>query len=154
MSFGFLTLDIIIIIVIFAAAFFYSYNSGKKYLVKCVLSVFPALLIYQTLPFVSGKDDLIKIGIFVISWIVFYFLLKKNFTAPSAHSGGKKFLDSFLLAIASIFTLLTIYYHVLPISSLYNLKLPFSGFLIEKIPFYITILIPILIITFTNRRDD
>ena len=154
MSLGFLTLDIIIILVILVAAFFYSYNSGKKYLVKCILSVFPALLIYQALPFVTGKDDIIKIGVFVVAWIVFYFLLKKNFTAPSVHSGGKKFFDSFLLAISSVFMLLIIYYHILPISSLYELKLPFSGFLIEKIPFYITIIIPVLLISFTNRRDD
>lgn len=152
--FSFLTLDIIIILVILIAAFIYSYNAGKKYLVKCILSVFPALLVYQSLPFVNGKDDMIKIGIFVVAWIIFYFLLKKNLTAPSEHSGGKRFFDSLLLAIASVFTVLVIYYHVLPISSLYSLKLPFSGFLVEKIPFYITILIPILIIKLTNRRDD
>lgn len=154
MSLGFLTLDIIIILVILLSAFFYSYNAGKKYLVKIILPVFPALLIFLNLPFVEGKDDLIKIGSFVATWILFYFLLRKNFTAPSAHSGGKNFFDSLLLSIASVFTLLVIYYHVLPISHLYELKLPFSGLLIDKIPFYITILVPIILITVTNRRDD
>jgi hypothetical protein len=151
--FGFLTLDIIILLVIFFAAFFYSYNSGKKYLAKCILSIFPALLIFQSLPFLEGKSDWMKIGAFVLAWLIFYFLLKKNFTSPSTHTGGKRFFDSLLLAIASVFMVLIIYYHVLPISSLYEWKLPFSGFWVQKIPFYVTILIPAVLIFFTNKRD-
>jgi hypothetical protein len=154
MSIGFLTLDIIIILVIFLGTFIYSYNAGKKQVAKLLLAVYPALLIFLQLPFVGGKDPAMVIGIFVGVYLIIYFLLRRNFTAPSANSGGKKFIDGLFLSISAVFTLLIIYYHVLPISSLYTLKLPFSGFLVEKIPFYITILIPIIFIVFTNKRDN
>jgi hypothetical protein len=153
MSIGFLTLDIIIILVIFIGTFIYSFNAGKKYVIKFLLAVYPALLIFLNLPF-SFNDHLTQIGAFVILYIVFYLLLKKNFTAPSIHSGGRKFFDGILISIASVFTLLVIYYKILPLESLYQLSLPFSGFLIQKIPFYITMLIPVVLIFFTNRRDD
>lgn len=153
MDFGFLTLDIIIILVILLGTFFYSYNAGKKYAVKFLLAAYPALLIFLNLPF-DIKDSTTLILIFVAVYVLSYMLLKKNFTSPSAHSGGRKFLDSLLISIASVFTLLVIYFKVLPISDFYVLKLPFSGFLIDSIPFYITILIPIVLIFITNRRDD
>jgi hypothetical protein len=156
MSIGFLTLDIIIILVILIGTFIYSFNAGKKQIVKFLLSVYPALLIFLNLPtsLVGDKDAIYKIGIFIAIFIVVYLFLKRNFTSPSEHSGGRKFLDSLLISLASVFTLLVIYYHVLPIESLYRLKLPFSGFMVEKFPFYITILIPLLLIIMTNRRDD
>lgn len=154
MSIGFLTLDIIIILVLFIGTFIYSYNGGKKQIVKLLLSVYPALLIFLNLNFLDNKDDLVIIGTFIGLYLASFFLLKRNFTAPSSHTGGKKFLDGVLLSVASVFTLLIIYYKILPISSLYELKLPFSGFLIDKIPFYLTVAIPLFILFITNRRDD
>jgi len=153
MSLGFLTLDIIFILVLFIGTFIFSFNSGKKNVVKFTLSVYPTILIFSNIPF-NPTDSLTKILLFVGIYAVVYFVLKKNFTAPNNHSGGRNFLDSTLISIASIFVLLTIYYKVLPIESLYSLSLPFSGFLIEKIPLYMTLIIPMLIIFITNRRDD
>jgi len=153
MSIGFLTLDIIIILVIFLGTFIYSYNAGKKQIVKFLLAVYPALLIFLNLPF-AIETDMTKIGVFIGIYLLSFFLLRRNFTSPSSHSGGKRFLDGLFLSIASLFTLLIIYYKILPLESLYKLKLPFSGFLINKIPFYITMIVPIILIMFTNRRDD
>jgi hypothetical protein len=152
MSLGFLTLDIIIILVLFIGTFLFTFTSGKKKVVKFMLAIYPALLIFNNLPF-EINDSLTKIGAFIGVYFVVYSLFKKNFTAPSVDSGGRRFLDSTLISIASLFMLLTIYYKVLPIDSLYSLSLPFSDFLIERIPFYITLIIPILIIFSTNRRD-
>jgi hypothetical protein len=153
MSLSFLTLDIIILLVILIGTFIYSFNGGKKQVVKFLLAVYPALLIFLNLPF-QIQDNITIIGAFIALYVVCYILLKKNFTAPSAHSASKKFTDSILLSIASVFTLLIIYYKILPLESLYQLRLPFSGFLIDKIPFYITMIIPIILIMITNRRDD
>ena len=152
MDFGFLTLDILIIVVLFIGTFIYSFNAGKKAVVKLILAVYPAVLIFKSLPF-DLSDSMMIIGAFVILYIIFYFLLKRNFTAPSEYSGGKKFLDSLLISIASVFTLLIIYYKLLPIDEYYALKLPFSGLLIEKLPFYLTLLIPVILISITNKGD-
>lgn len=153
MSLGFLTLDILIILIIFFGTLIYAVNAGKKPVVKLLLTVYPALLIFLNLQ-IGVMSDMTKIGTFLGIYIALYLLLKRNFTAPSTHSGGKKFFDALMLSIASVFTLLTIYYKVLPIETFYELKLPFSGILAQKIPFYITLIVPAFLIMLTNKRDN
>ena len=153
MSLGFLTLDILIILVILIGTFIYSFNAGKKQVVKLLLTFYPTLLIFLNLP-IKITDDLTNVLIFIGIYIAIFVLLKKNFTAPPNHSKGRNFIDSLLISIASVFILLTIYYKVVPLESIYTLNLPFSGLLVEKIPFYLTAIIPIIIILITNRRDD
>lgn len=152
-SIGFLTLDILIIVAIFIAAFFVCFQGGKKKLVKILLPVYPTLLLYPALP-IKLDDATAQVVIFAIIYGLMYVLLKKNFTAPSNHSGGRRFLDAFLLSIASVFILLIIYYRVIPFDSVYELKLPFSSYLTDKIPLYITLLVPVAALLITNRRDD
>jgi hypothetical protein len=79
MSIGFLTLDIIIILVILIGTFIYSFNAGKKQIVKFLLSVYPSLLIFFNLPskMVDDKEALYKIGAFMAIYIVVYLLLKE-----------------------------------------------------------------------------
>ncbi len=154
MSIGFLTLDIIIILIIFIGSFIYSFNAGKKEVVKLIFPIYITLLIFSNLKFSALKDNTTMILTFVVIYLILMFLLRKNFTAPSNHSGSRKFFDSLFISIAAVFMLLVIYYKILPISEFYNLKLPFSGFLIQKIPSYISLLVPIFAIFITNRRDD
>ena len=138
---------------IFIGAFFVTFQGGKKKLVKILLPVYPTLLLYPALP-LNINDATAQILIFILIYGLMYVVLRKNFTAPNNHSGGRRFIDAFLLSIAAVFTLLIIYYRIIPLDSLYELKLPFSAFLQEKIPFYVTLLIPIIALLLTNRRDD
>lgn len=151
MSIGFLTLDIIIILVIFISTFIFSFTKGKKKVLKLLLSIYPAILIFQNLPF-SFKDNLTQILAFVGVFLVFYFILKNNFTAPQGN--GNRFFESLVASIASVFCLLIIYYRILPLESVYDLRLPFSGFWIQQIPFYITLIIPAALIFLISRKDN
>lgn len=151
-SIGFLTLDILIILAIFIVSFFVAFQSGKKQIVKIVLSVYPAILIYTNLP-IQTSESLMQILIFLGVYVVTYLIMKKNFTSTSNNDGFRRFMDSFLVSIAAVFTLLIIYYRIIPLESLYQLNLPFSGFLVNSIPFYATLIVPIIAILFTNKKD-
>lgn len=151
MSLGFLTLDILIILAIFVITFVFSFVSGKRKIIKFLLIVYPSILVFQNLPF-AFKDNLTQIGAFVGIFIVFYFLLRNNLTSP--FGGSSKFIGSLMTSIAAVFCLLIIYYKILPLESIFSLKLPFSGFWIQKIPFYITLTIPAVLIAFVSRKED
>jgi hypothetical protein len=152
-SIGFLTLDILIILAIFIGAFFVTFQGGKKKIVKIILPVYPTLLLYPALP-LNISDATAQVVVFVLIYGLIYVVLRKNFTAPNNHSGGRRFFDATLLSIASVFILLIIYYRIIPLDSLYELKLPFSAYLQTTIPLYVTLLIPIVVLLMTNRRDD
>jgi CRISPR/Cas system-associated protein endoribonuclease Cas2 len=152
---GFLPLDILIILIILAVLYLVSFKTGKKLLVSLILSLYPTVLIFGSLPFsqIGLSDNSAQAIVFLIFYILMIVILRRNITVKKYYSNFRKFLDYFLLSISYVILIVSIYINsVNSLSSLYN----FSGAitnLVSMIPYSITLLIPILIILITNRKD-
>lgn len=152
-QFGFLTLDLIIILVLFIATFFVAYKKSKKSVARLILPFYVATLIYSTLPFKTTEASA-KILLFLITYGVLFFLMKRSITAFGGGYGGRHVLDSILLSFAAIFSLFIAYYKILPLEALIKINFPFSGLILENIPYYILIMIPLFLIFISNHHRD
>lgn len=153
-SIGFLTLDLIIIIAIAVACFFVSLIKGEYILARILVSFYPATLIYTYLPYFSPKTAISQIITYFIVFFACYFLLKKNISTGRSYSNGKKFFDAVILAIATVLTLMTIYYHIIPLDTVREFSLPFSQYLTSIIPFGVWLAVPIIALVITNKHSS
>lgn len=153
-SIGFLTLDLIIIIAIAVFFVFISIIKGEFILARVLVSFYPTTLIYTNLPYFNPTTSISKILTYFFIFFVCYFLLRKNITAGRSYNNGKKIFDALILSIASLLTLMTIYYHIIPLESIVSFSLPFSYYITSTIPFGALLFIPILALVITNRHHS
>lgn len=152
---GFLSLDILIILIILALLYLISFKTGKKLLISLILSLYPTILIFGSLPFskINLEDSSAQAIVFLIFYILMILILRKNIHVKKYYSNHRKFLDYFLLSISYIILIVSVYINsVSSLSSLYN----FSGTItnmVSLIPYSISLLIPIIIVLLTNRKD-
>ena len=151
--FGFLTLDLIILLVLFIFTFFVAYKKSKKSVARFVLPFYVATLIYSTLPF-NTTEASAKIMLFGATWAVLILLMKKSITAVGGARGGRHILDSVLLSFSAIFSLFIAYFKILPIEKLIKINFPFSTFILENVPYYVLITIPLVLIYIANAHRD
>jgi hypothetical protein len=152
-SFAFLTLDLIIILVIFIAGIFISFVKGEYLLARFLLAFYPTTLFYLYLPFVDLKTPMSQIVGFVAIYAGFYFLLKKNFTTGRSYKKSKRLFDSVILALGSLVAIMTIYYHIIPLETLWTFSLPFSKYLTTIVPVGIWMIIPAVSVAFTHKHN-
>ncbi len=152
-SIGFLTLDLIIILAILIACFFVSLIKGEYILARILIAFYPATLIYTYLPYFSPKTAMSQIVTYFLVFIVCYFLLKRNITTSRSYSNGKKFFDALILALATVLTLMTIYYHIIPLDTVREFSLPFSKYLTSIVPFGVWLTVPIIALVITNKHN-
>ena len=152
-SFAFLTLDIIIILAIFIGSVFISFAKGEYVLARFILAFYPTTLFYLYLPFISLETPLAKIIGFIAIYFGFIMLLKKNFTTGRSYKKSKRFLDSVILALGALVTIITIYYHIIPLDSLWKFSLPFSKYITSIIPLGIWLIIPAITVSFTHKHN-
>lgn len=152
-SFAFFTLDIIIILVIFITAVFLSFSKGEYILARFLLSFYPATLIYQNLPYVSLNTPMSQVIAYVAIFTGCYLFLKKNFTTGRSHKTSKRFIDSVILGLSTVVVIMTIYYHVIPLDTIWTFSLPFSQYLTSIVPLGIWMLVPIIALTFTHKYN-
>lgn len=150
---GFLTLDVIILLVIFIITFFVAYKKSKKSVARFVIPFYVATLIYSTLPF-KVEEASAKVLLFLITYGVLVFLMKKSITAVGGVYGGRHVLDAFLLSFSAIFSLFIAYYKILPLEKIIKINFPFSSLILENIPYYALILIPLVLIYISNAHKD
>jgi len=150
---GFLTLDVIILLVIFIGTFFIAFKKSKKSVARFVLPFYVAIFIYSTLPF-KVVEASSKVLLFVVVYGVLIFLMKKSITAAGGSYGGRHIFDSLLLSFAAIFSLFIAYYKVLPIDEIIKINFPFSNLILENIPYYILIMIPLIFVYISNSNKD
>jgi hypothetical protein len=150
-SIGFLTLDILLILGLLIGFFFVSMTRGEYVLARIILTFYPATLVYLYLPYFTPIDATMKILTYVILFVVLHLVLGKHFTARRSYAQGKKILDACLLSFATVITLLTIYYHVLPLEALYTFTLPFAYVFTTTLPFGVWLLVPIALLSIANR---
>ncbi len=152
-SFAFLTLDIIIILVIFLAGIFISFTKGEYILARFILAFYPTTLFFLYVPFVDLKTAISKIITFIVIYAVMIFLLKKNFTTGRSYKKSKRFIDSLILSLGSLVTIMTIYYHVIPLETLWEFSLPFSKYLTSIVPVGVWMIIPAITVAFTHKHN-
>ena len=150
---GFLTLDVIILLVIFIITFFIAYKKSKKSVARFIIPFYVATLIYSTLPF-KVEEASAKILLFLVTYGVLVFLMKKSITAASGAYGGRHILDSLLLSFSAIFSLFIAYYKILPLEKIIKINFPFSSLILENIPYYALISIPLVLIFISNAHRD
>ncbi len=150
---GFLTLDVIILLVLFLVTFFIAFKKSKKSVARFVLPFYVATLIYTTLPF-ETEEASSKVLLFAVVYAALIFLMKKSITASSGGYGARHFFDSLLLSLAAIFSLFIAYYKILPIDEIIKINFPFSALILENVPYYILISIPLVFIYISNAHRD
>ncbi len=152
-QFGFLTIDVLILLIIFLGTFFIAYKKSKKSVARFVLPFYVATLIYSTLPF-KATEASAKVMLFAITYIVLIFLMKKSITAVGGITGGRHFLDSLLLSFSAIFSVFIAYQFIIPLDKILKINFPFSAVILENIPYYILISIPLVLIFLSNQHRD
>lgn len=150
---GFLTIDLIILLVIFVFTFFVAFKKSKKSVARFVLPFYVATLIYSTLPF-KATEASAKVLMFLVTYAALVFLMKKSITAVGAVGGARHFLDSILLSFAAIFSLFIAYYKILPLDKIIKINFPFSALILENVPYYALISIPLVLIFISNAHRD
>lgn len=152
-SFAFLTLDLIIILVIFIAGIFISFVKGEYILARFLLAFYPTTLFYLYLPFISLKTPMAQIVGFIAIYAGIYFLLKKNFTTGRSYKKSKRLFDSTVLSLGSLVAIMTIYYHIIPLETLWSFSLPFSNYLTTIVPEGVWMIIPAIAVAFTHKQN-
>lgn len=150
---GFLTIDVVILLVLFIGTFFVAYKKSKKSVARFVLPFYVATLIYSTLPF-KAEEASSKVLLFAVVYAILVFLMKRSITASSGGYGGRHFLDSLMLALAAIFSLFIAYYKILPIDEIIKINFPFSALILENVPYYLLISIPLIFVYISNAHKD
>lgn len=150
---GFLTLDVIILLVIFILTFFIAYKKSKKNVARFVIPFYVATFVYTTLPFKASEASA-KVLLFLVVYAVLIVLMKRSITAFGGGYGGRHILDSLMLAFSAIFSLFIAYYKILPLDKIIKINFPFSALILEKVPYYILILIPLALIYASNQHSD
>jgi hypothetical protein len=150
---GFLTLDVIILLVIFIVTFFIAYKKSKKSVARFIIPFYVATFIYTTLPFKAAEAST-KVLIFIVAYALLIVLLKRSISAFGGGYGGRHILDSLMLSFAAIFSLFIAYYKVLPLDQIIKINFPFSAFILDKIPYYVLIFIPLALIYASNSHSD
>jgi hypothetical protein len=150
---GFLTLDVIILLALFLVTFFVAFKKSKKSVARFVIPFYIATLIYTTLPF-EVEEASSKLLLFLVVYAALIFLMKRSITASGGGYGGRHFFDSLLLALAAIFSLFIAYYKTLPIEEIIKINFPFSALILENVPYYVLISIPLVFIFISNNHKD
>lgn len=152
-SLAFLTLDLIIILVIFFLCLFIAFVKGENLLARFLLAFYPTTLFYLYLPFVELKTPMTQIVAYAAIFTAIIFLLKRNFTTGRSYKKSKRLIDSTILALGSVVAIMTIYYHIIPLETLWEFSLPFSKYLTTVVPLGVWILVPALAVAFTHKQN-
>lgn len=150
---SFLTLDVIILLVLFIFTFFIAYKKSKKSVARFVIPFYVTIFVYTTLPF-KVTEASAKVLLFVAVYALLIVLMKRSITAFGGGYGGRHVLDSILLSLSAIFSVFIAYYKILPIESLVKINFPFSTLILNTVPYYILILIPLILIYISNYHRD
>lgn len=150
---GFLTIDIIILLVIFIGTFFVAFKKSKKSVARFIIPFYVTTLIYPTLPF-NVTEASGKVMLFFGVYALLVFLMKKSITAVGGVTGGRHFLDSLLLSFSAIFSVFIAYQFIIPLDKILKINFPFSAIILENIPYYALISIPLVLIYISNGHRD
>jgi hypothetical protein len=151
--FGFLSIDLIILLVLFAFTFFVAFKKSKNIVARFIIPFYVTTFIYSALPF-ETTEAASQVLMFFVTYGVLVFLMKKSITSTTGNGDFRHFIDSAILSFAAIFSLFIAYYKVIPIDGLIKINFPFSAFILENIPYYVLIMIPLVLIYISNAFKE
>lgn len=153
MNFGIMSLDIIILLAVFAILLFWSFRRGKKAIVALIITTYPALLIYSYLPYIVLDKPMAQAVGFVVIYIITLIVLWHNVHVKHVHRFLRKITDYSLLTISYMALIISVSANSIPaLQKIYT----FSGFfpeLISRIDYGIILVIPIILVSLTNKTD-
>lgn len=152
-SFGFISLDVILILILIATLILLSYKKGKKNLVSLILAMYPALIVFNNLPFIKPDSSTSGAFIFIVIYIVLFVLARKYIHVKKNHTTSRKWVDSILLTASFVILFLSVYIYAVPaLSSFYSFSSQIVD-LIAILPYGVSILIPIVVLFIVNKKD-
>lgn len=150
---GVLSLDIIIVVFLFLVLFFSALKFGKKFLIVLILSVYPALLIFNNLSYLQVEEGSPEAIAFIVIYIFMVGILWKNVSSKKLITTFRKVFDYGALSLAFMALIISISSHsVTSLQYLYT----FSGFLpdlINQIDLGLVLVIPMILLLLTNKKD-
>ncbi|MBX4210628.1 hypothetical protein KW783_01510 [Candidatus Parcubacteria bacterium] len=153
------TLDLSVIGVVFLVSLIYCIRYGRSSLVALVLAFYPAILLFETFPYIR-KVTLVSdagSGIVINNLIIFLVFLSASFIAVRRvighdySQGYKRYFESIILSLAATILVVTVTYHVVPIGKLYNFSAAFDVFFAGTAAYFWSLLIPLILI-FIQRK--
>ena len=76
----------------------------------------------------------------------------RNFI-PDWYKKSKRFIDSTILGLSTVVVIMTIYYHIIPLDTIWTFSLPFSQYITSIVPLGVWMLVPIIALTFTHKYN-
>ena len=148
-----MNIDIIVLLALFALFAFATYQYGKSYFTAFILAFYPAYFLFDIVKTkVSSKEPMVIIGLFVVSFGLVLYILRKTISAGYSYSQAKHWVDSIILSLGAISQIAFVYYHTLPqLSSVYNLSGQVDQIFNTTVPYIVLALIPFIALLITAR---
>ncbi|HMP67152.1 MAG TPA: hypothetical protein PKA60_00175 [Candidatus Paceibacterota bacterium] len=153
---GLISLDIIIIAVIIFVLVLLCLKNKKHYVTALIVSIYPTILIYKNFPFIDFTNKTAEVIFLIIIYFAILFILKRNISSGGNYYSNylSKILNGVILSVTFVFLLLSVYVHSLPeLGNIYNFSSQTTA-LVANIPIGLSLIIPIVIILFLNKRDN
>ena len=153
MNFGFLSLDIIILIVLILVLVFLSFKFGKKLLFSLILSVYPALLLYDKLPYLKLQTGVALSIAFLVLYAVMFFILWRNLHPRNSISNISRIFEYTILIILFLIIITAVGMNEI---SLIARIIDFSGIIekfVAKIPYGLALSLPLVGVLITSKRQ-
>jgi hypothetical protein len=148
--FGIISLEILIIILLAIIILVYAYKKGQESLIALILAGYVTIPIYSHLPYFTPSNPNQSAITFLVLYALIWFAIKKCINTNEFHSGTKKFLVNVLLSVSLFIFWLTVYYFVLPISSIYRIETDLLTS-IQNFNYGVLLLIPLIIIYISRK---
>ena len=153
-TFTSLPVDFLILGALFALVMFLALKQGKSYLVAGIISLYIASFFFLNLPFtkvltatIKGSSNIfwINSGIFLIFYVPVYFAISQ-ITLTDFGNGAMKYVRASVLSISFIGLFLSIFYHLIPIESVYNFSPSIDSIFAPDMAFNFWLLIPLVVL--------
>jgi hypothetical protein len=151
-----LSTDTLILVGLVVIIFFAALKLGRGHLVSGILSLYVASFLYtnvsfiKTLTLATGSSANLfwnHLAIFLILFIPIHFITQKQISADFGR-GMLGFVKAGLSAIAGAGLLLSIFYHVVPIDSVYHFSSVVNNLFASETAFTIWLIAPLVLLFF------
>lgn len=147
-----LSTDVLTVVLLFLL-FLISLKFGRKFLLALILSTYGTVLIFNNLSYIDFSNSLSGLITFFVVAIIISLIIWPNLHVKNALTRLRRFFDYFILSLIYVVFLVS-----LSNNAIYYLDYIFadSGFIhlfVSKIPYFISIILPILGILITNKRN-
>ncbi|MFQ5662067.1 MAG: hypothetical protein ACE5F2_02335 [Candidatus Paceibacteria bacterium] len=156
-----LSLDTIILAIIFIALFTYGLKYGKRRIISLIISLYISIPIISFFPYLQkvlflgetvDKMLYMQIILFFLMVVLINILIDRVISWELGERGVRKLVELGALAIASGGLLVSISYHIIPITALHDFAPPIDSIFASGTVFFWWLVIPLAVLLFTVRR--